>query len=62
MKLTNDFEDMEASAAMYRRGVELEAEAVSLIKQYGFFLPAPAKGFFRKLAIYLNWQKLIKEL
>jgi hypothetical protein len=42
--------------------IELEREAVALIKQYGFFLPAPAKAFFRKLAIFLNWQELTKEL
>lgn len=41
---------------------ELEGQAVSLVKQYGFFLPAPAKDFFRKLAIFLNWQQLMKEL
>jgi hypothetical protein len=41
---------------------ELENQAVNLVKQYGFFLPAPAKEFFRKLAIFLNWQKLTKEL
>lgn len=41
---------------------ELECEAVALVKQYGYFLPAPAKAFFRKLATYLNWTNLKKEL
>lgn len=41
---------------------ELEREAVALIRQYGFFLPAPAKAFFRKLAVFLNWQDLQREL
>jgi hypothetical protein len=41
---------------------ELESQAVRLIKQYGFFLPAPAKEFFRKLATFLNWEQLKKEL
>lgn len=44
------------------RGMELELRAVSMIKQYGFFLPKPAKDFFRELADFLNWQKLKKEL
>ena len=51
-----------AAAARQEQGQQLEAEAVRLVKQYGFFLPAPAKEFFRKLAIFLNWQQLTKEL
>jgi hypothetical protein len=54
--------EQESAAAMYARGVQLEGEAVALVKKYGFFLPAPAKEFFRKLAVYLNWQQLTKEL
>lgn len=37
---------------------ELEREACALIKQYGLFLPAPAKAFFRKLADFLQWHEL----
>ena len=40
--------------------VALEREAVTLYQQYGFFLPGPAKAFFRKLAIHLQWQDLMK--
>lgn len=38
----------------------IECEAVALYRQYGFFLPGPAKAFFRKLAIHLQWQDLMK--
>jgi hypothetical protein len=41
---------------------ELEREAVALMKQYGFFLPAQAKEFFRKLATANNWQHLLRIL
>ncbi len=41
---------------------ELEREAVALIKQYGFFLPKPAKEFFKRLAIHLKWNQLEKAL
>lgn len=37
---------------------ELERQAVALIRQYGLFLPAPAKEFFRKLAEFLQWDNL----
>jgi hypothetical protein len=39
-------------------GAELQRQAVALVKQYGLFLPAPAKAFFRKLADYLKWDDL----
>ena len=42
------------------QGQALEREAVTLYKQYGFFLPGPAKAFFRKLAIHLQWHDLMK--
>lgn len=42
------------------RGQALEREAVALYRQYGYFLPGPAKAFFRKLAIHLQWQELMK--
>ena len=42
--------------------LELQLEAVALIKQYGFLLPAPAKAFFRKLAVFLKWHDLTKAL
>ncbi len=38
----------------------LEREAVVLYRKYGYFLPGPAKAFFRKLAIHLQWQDLMK--
>lgn len=41
-------------------GQALEREAVALYRQYGYFLPGPAKDFFRKLAIHLQWQDLMK--
>ena len=42
------------------QGQALEREAVALYRQYGFILPPPAKAFFRKLAIFLQWQDLMK--
>lgn len=41
---------------------ELERQAVALIKQYGLFLPAPAKAFFKRLAVHLKWATLEKSL
>jgi hypothetical protein len=41
---------------------ELERKAIALIKQYGFFLPKPAKAFFGELADFLQWNDLKKEL
>jgi hypothetical protein len=41
---------------------ELERQAVALIKQYGLFLPKPAKEFFKRLAVYLKWNQLEKTL
>jgi len=41
-----------------RRDSALEAKACALLRQYGFFLPGPAKEFFRELADHLNWQNL----
>lgn len=43
-----------------QNGPALEREAVALYRKYGFFLPDPAKAFFRKLAIHLQWQDLMK--
>lgn len=37
---------------------ELEREACALVKQYGFFLPSPAKTFLAKMADTLNWHTL----
>lgn len=42
------------------QGAALEREAVALYRQYGLLLPGPAKAFFRKLAIFLQWQDLMK--
>lgn len=39
----------------------LEREALCLVRQYGFFL-RPAKPFLRKLADFLKWNNLRKEL
>lgn len=39
---------------------ELQAQACALMKQYGFFLPDPAKQFFRKMAVFMNWYELEK--
>lgn len=36
----------------------MEAKACALLRQYGFFLPGPAKEFFRELANHLNWTTL----
>ncbi|MGZ4837655.1 MAG: hypothetical protein ACXVZR_03835 [Terriglobales bacterium] len=41
-----------------RRDSALEAKACALMRQYGFFLPAQAKEFFRELADHLNWHNL----
>ena len=42
------------------QGQALQHQAVKLYQQYGLFLPGPAKDFFRKLAIHLQWQDLMK--
>lgn len=42
------------------QGQALQRQAVKLYQQYGLFLPGPAKDFFRKLAIHLQWQDLMK--
>lgn len=52
----------EARHARRVANIELQREAVALITQYGFFLPAPAKAFFRKLADFLQWHDLKKAL
>jgi hypothetical protein len=43
---------------MSDKNTELEQRACALIRQYGLYLPRPAKDFFRELADYLNWQHL----
>jgi hypothetical protein len=40
----------------------LEREAIALLNQYGFFLPAAVKHFLRKLADHLEWTDLREEL
>jgi hypothetical protein len=47
-----------AARATADKDAALEAKACALMKQYGFFLPGPAKDFFRELADFLNWTKL----
>lgn len=37
---------------------QLEREAIALVKQYAWVLPAPAKAFFKRLAKHLNWANL----
>lgn len=46
----------------YTRDEALEAKACALMRQYGLFLPRPAKDFFRELADHLNWQHLKGQL
>jgi hypothetical protein len=41
---------------------ELQAEAIALVRQYGWILPQPVRAFLTKLADFLNWQDLKKEL
>lgn len=43
------------------RDNELQARAVALVRQYGFFLPKPVKAFLGELADFLNWDDLKKE-
>jgi hypothetical protein len=43
---------------MSDKDTELELRACAFIKQYGLFLPGPAKQFFRELADHLNWDTL----
>ncbi len=47
-----------ATAAHAAKDSALEAKACALVKQYGLFLPGPAKQFFRELADHLNWNTL----
>ncbi len=42
--------------------VELEKEAVALVRQYGLLLPRGVKEFMRRLAAELNWNELTKAL
>jgi hypothetical protein len=44
------------------KDLEMEARAVAFARQYGFFLPGPAKAFFRELAAYLAWENLGKAI
>lgn len=41
---------------------ELEAEAVAMLRKYGLVLPAAGKAFFKKLAAYLSWFELERQL
>lgn len=47
---------------MDARSNELQAEAVALVKRYRLFLPQPVKAFLAKVADFLNWDNLKKEL
>ena len=44
------------------KDLEMEARAVAFARQYGFFLPGPAKAFVRELAVYLQWENLRKSI
>lgn len=43
---------------------ELERVAIALVKQYGMVLAMapPVKAFFKRLAVYMKWEKLEKAL
>jgi hypothetical protein len=47
---------------MQQRSDELQAQAVALVRQYGFLLPKPVKQFLTNLADFLNWQTLKGQL
>jgi hypothetical protein len=51
-----------AALARAQTDSALEAKACALMRQYGLFLPRPAKDFFRELADHLNWQHLKGQL
>lgn len=44
--------------------LELQRQAVALVKQYGTFLTMapPVKSFFKRLAVFLKWEKLKEAL
>ena len=59
MQLDVELSDLRtAASARAATDSALEAKACALMKQYGFFLPGPAKTFFRELADHLNWNTL----
>lgn len=43
---------------------ELEAEAVELVRRYSavLMMAPPVKAFFKRLAVYLKWEKLERAL
>jgi hypothetical protein len=59
MNLEVDLDTLRATARDHMvKDHAMEAKACALMKQYGFFLPGPAKEFFRELANHLNWNTL----
>lgn len=59
MQIDVDLEELNAAVrARATKEAALEARACAFIRQYGFFLPGPAKELFRELADHFNWQKL----
>lgn len=44
------------------QGAKLEKQAVAMIRQYKFLLPAAAKTLFKDLAEFMGWENLKKEL
>lgn len=41
---------------------ELEAEAIAMFQKFRLLLPAAGKAFFKKLAAYLSWFELERQL
>lgn len=63
MMLDVNIETLRATAKDHAaKDSALEAKACALMKQYGLFLPGPAKSFFRELADHLNWHNLKGQL
>ncbi|NIA56190.1 hypothetical protein HAV22_21390 [Massilia sp. TW-1] len=63
MQVDVELADLRAGAReTAKKDQALEAKACALMRQYGLFLPAQAKAFFRELADHLNWQHLKGQL
>jgi hypothetical protein len=59
MNVAVEITELRAAVAANRaKDSALEAKACALVRQYGLFLPGPAKDFFRELAAHLNWNTL----
>jgi len=63
MQYDVELADLRAAArARADTDAAMEAKACALLRQYGLFLPGPAKTFFRELALHLNWNNLKGQL